>query len=189
MILIALLTVEFNFQTFASQNISKSNSTINTNDNVSQASAPTEILNAFISNSNKDNNKDIISIISINQNQRQIQVDSFILDRLISNITLGNTPSIPLGSFCTTLDGTSSGSLGINEQTPYTVTFSNNNKQFHIDFDYQVIENDDTNSIEEYCNGIQQPNNLILQRDEMLVFSKEGGEAYDDSDIYLVEKN
>lgn len=174
LILITITSVEFNFQTFASQNISKSNNTLNANDNASQVNASIEILNVSASNSTKIYNKDVISFPALNQNQRQVQLDPIILDRFASNATLGNISSIPLGIFCNTLDGTSSNSLGIDEQTPCTVTLSNNNKEIQIDFDYQVIENDDTNSIEEYYNSLQQLNNLILQPDEIFVFFRGG---------------
>ncbi len=182
LILITLTSVEFNFQTFASQNISKSTITLNANHNASQ-------FNASTSNSSNTYNRGIISILSLNQNQRQVQVDPIILDRLVSNATSGNIFGIPIDTFCTTLHGTRSDTLGINEQNPCTVTLSDNNKEIHFDFDSQVIENDDTDSIEEYYNSLQQPNYLNLQPDEIFVFSREGGEEYDDLAIYLVQQN
>ncbi len=89
---------------------------------------------------------------------------------MTSNSTLGNITGNPSRSPCTTSDGTSSNSLGINEQTRCIVSLSNNNKEIIIDFDYQITENDDTNSIDEYYNYLQLPNNLILQPGEILYF-------------------
>jgi hypothetical protein len=50
-------------------------------------------------------------------------------------------------------------------------------------------QNDDTNSIDEYYNYLQLPNNLTLQPGEIFVFSKEGGEDYDNLEVYLVDQN
>ena len=133
--------------------------------------------------------KNIISIRPLNQNQREIRVDPIILDKLVSNLTLGNITNNPSGTPWTTIDGTCSNSLGIIEQTPFIVTSLNNNREINIDFDYQIVENDDTNSIEEYYNILQQPSDLILQPGEILVFSKDGDEDYDSLDIYLVDQN
>lgn len=66
LILITLTSVEFNFQTFASQTITNSNGTLNAYDNTSQVNASTEISNFSTSNSAKTYNKDVISILSLN---------------------------------------------------------------------------------------------------------------------------
>ena len=182
-----MTNIEFNFQTIASQIIVKSNSILNVHDNASQRKDPQE--NQNFSLSIPLTLKNIISIRPLNQNQREIRVDPIILDKLVSNLTLGNITNNPSGTPWTTIDGTCSNSLGIIEQTPFIVTSLNNNREINIDFDYQIVENDDTNSIEEYYNILQQPSDLILQPGEILVFSKDGDEDYDSLDIYLVDQN
>ncbi len=182
-----MTNIEFNFQTIASQIIVKSNSILNVYDNASQRKDPQE--NQNFSLSIPLTLKNIISIRPLNQNQREIRVDPNILDKLVSNLTLGNITNNPSGTPWTTIDGTCSNSLGIIEHTPFIVTSLNNNREINIDFDYQIVENDDINSIEEYYNILQQPSDLILQPGEILVFSKDGDEDYDSLDIYLVDQN
>jgi hypothetical protein len=131
--------------------------------------------------------KNIISIIPLNQNQREIQSDPIIPDKLTSNSTLGNIRGNPQ-SLYTTIDGISSNSLGINDQTPCTVSLSYN-KEIIIDFDYQVLENDGTIRIDEYYNYLQLLNNLNLQPREIFVFSNDGGGYYDNLNVYLIDQN
>ncbi|MDN5846576.1 MAG: hypothetical protein L0H53_09930 [Candidatus Nitrosocosmicus sp.] len=190
-----LLTISIGsnyFQVVASSNVTNSTTLTDKNNNMSLPN-PLE-MNSFdlISNNSdsKDNNT-LVSIIPLNQDQRQIHVDSIILQNLASNKTLDNISSFVHdgGAVCNTLDGTSSDFLGINEQTPCTVTLSNNDKEISIDFDYEIIENDDTNDITEYYNNEQQPSNVVLEPGEIFVFSREGGIDYDDLGIYLVDSN
>ncbi len=182
-----MTNIEFNFQTIASQIIVKSNSILNVHDNASQRKDPQE--NQNFSLSIPLTLKNLIFIRPLNRNQREIRVDPIIIDKLVSNSTLGNITNNPSGTPWTTIDGTCSNSLGIIEQTPFIVTSLNNNREINIDFDYQIVENDDTNSIEKYYNILQQPSDLILQPGEILVFSKDGDEDYDNLDIYLVDQN
>jgi hypothetical protein len=145
-----------------------------------------------LNNSDSTNNSNkFVSINPLNENQRQIQIDMNVLQSLASNKSIGNISSYSNESevVCNTIDGTSSEFLGINGQTPCTVTLSNNDKEIKIDFDYEIIENDDTNDITEYYNNIQQPNTVVLNPGEIFVFSREGGEDYDDLDIFLVDSN
>ena len=90
---------------------------------------PQDNSNFSINNPIMISDKNIISILPLNQNQIEIQVDPIILDKLISDSTLVNITSNPSRSPCTTSDGTSSNSLGINEQTRCLVSLSNNNKE------------------------------------------------------------
>ncbi len=102
---------------------------------------------------------------------------------MTSNSTSGNITSNPSRSPYTTSDGTNSNLLRINKQTRCLVSLSNNNKEIITDLDYQITENDDTNSIDESYDYLQLPNNLILQPGEIFVFSKEGGEDYDNLEV------
>jgi hypothetical protein len=129
-----------------------------------------------------------VYIVPLNEEQREIRIDPTMLERLISNASLGSSSNRLNLTSCNTIDGTSSSSLGINEQTPCTVSLSNNDKEINIDFDYEIIENDDTNSIIEYYNNLQEPNNVILNPGEVFMFSRNGGENYDQLDIYLVDQ-
>ena len=183
LILIAFTNVGSNSQTFASQNLFKSNSILGAYDNASMINIPQDDSNFSMNNPLMTYDKNIISILPLNQNQIEIQVDPIILDKLISDSTLVNITSNPSRSPCTTSDGTSSNSLGINEQTRCIVSLSNNNKEIIIDFDYQITENDDTNSIDQYYNYLQLPNNLILRPGEIFVFSRNGGEDYDNLEV------
>lgn len=107
LILMTLTSVEFNFQTFASQNLSKSNSILNSFDNASKINVPQGNSNISSSNSLKTYDNNVISILPLNQNQREIEVGSIILDKLASNSTLGNITSNPSGAPCTTINGIS----------------------------------------------------------------------------------
>ena len=147
LIQVTLINVGFNSQTFASQNLSKSNSILGVYDNASMINIPQEHSNFSVNNPLMTYDKNIISILPLNQNQIEIQVDPIILDKLTSNSSLGNITGNPSRSPCTTSDGTSSNSLGINEQTRCIVSLSNNNKEIIIDFDYQITENNDINSM------------------------------------------
>ncbi len=172
LILITFTNVGSNSQSFFSKNLSKSNSTLSAYDDAPMINIPQDKSNFSVNNPLMTYDKNIISILPLNQNQIEIQVDPIILDKLTSNSTSGNITSNPSRSPCTTIDGTSSNSRGINEKTPCIESLSNNNKEIIIDFDYQVTENDDTNSIDEYYNYLQLPNNLILQPGEIFVFSR-----------------
>lgn len=156
-------------------------------------------LNNRISNNSDSINSDsissnkLVSIVPLNENQRPVQIDSKLLKSLESNKTLGNLSSIlndgdPSGT-CYILNGNISDYFGIDEQTPCTVTLSNNNKTISIDFDYEVILNDDTNRISKDTHNYQQPSNVVLQPGELFVFSRTGGEDYDGLDVYLVDSN
>lgn len=131
--------------------------------------------------------KNIISIIPLNQNQREIQADPIIPDKLTSNSTLGNIRGNPHEVFILPLMVLVQ-THRINEQTPCTVSLSNN-KEIIIDFDYQVLENDGTIRIDEYYNYLQLLNNLNLQPREIFVFSKDGGGYYDNLNVYLIDQN
>ena len=146
LILIAFTNVGSNSQTFASQNLFKSNSILGAYDNASMINIPQDDSNFSMNNPLMTYDKNIISILPLNQNQIEIQVDPIILDKLISDSTLVNITSNPSRSPCTTSDGTSSNSLGINEQTRCIVSLSIN-KEIIIDFDYQITENNDINSM------------------------------------------
>lgn len=191
LILLTLSIPSNDFYALASSNTTKTNDIANMNNNMSRINLNSIDLALNNSDSTTNNNNKLVSIIPLNENQRQIQIDSNVLQSLAANKTGGNISSFSNdgGAVCNTLGGTSSDFLGINEQTPCTVTLSNNNKEIIIDFDYEIIENDDTNDITEYYNNLQQPNNVVLEPGEIFVFSREGGEDYDDLDIYLVDSN
>jgi hypothetical protein len=140
LILITLINVGSDSQTFASQNLSKSNSILGAYDNESMINIPQDNSNFSVNNRLMTYDKNIISILPLNQNRIEIQVDPIIHDKLTSNSTLGNITGNPSRSPCTTRDGTSSNSLGINEQTRCIVSLSNNNKEIITDFDYQITE-------------------------------------------------
>jgi hypothetical protein len=140
LIKITLINVASDSQTFSSQNLSKSNSILGAYDNESMINIPQDNSNFSVNNRLMTYDKNIISILPLNQNRIEIQVDPIIHDKLTSNSTLGNITGNPSRSPCTTRDGTSSNSLGINEQTRCIVSLSNNNKEIITDFDYQITE-------------------------------------------------
>jgi len=195
LILLTLSIPSYDFYALASSDTIKTNDNASINTNVSQLDISKINSNSTdlgLNNSDSTNNSNkLVSIKPLNENQRQIQIDSNILQSLASNKSIGNISSFSNESevVCNTIDGTSSEFLGINGQTPCTVTLSNNDKEIKIDFDYEIIENDDTNDITAYYNNIQQPNNVVLEPGEIFVFSREGGEDYDDLDIFLVDSN
>ena len=196
LILLMLSISPNDFYALASSDAIKTNGNSSTNTDVSQldiSKINSNLTKLVLNNSDSTNNySKPASIIPLNENQRHIQIDENVLQSLASNKSMGNISSFSNESevmVCNTLDGTSSGFLGINGQTPCTVTLSNNEKEIKIDFDYEIIENDDTNDITEYYNNLQQPNNVVLEPGEIFVFSRDGGEDYDDLDIFLVDSN
>ncbi|HKO66000.1 MAG TPA: hypothetical protein VJU13_12420 [Candidatus Nitrosocosmicus sp.] len=196
LILLMLSISPNDFYALASSDAIKTNGNSSTNTDVSQldiSKINSNLTNLVLNNSDStNNNSKPASIIPLNENQRHIQIDENVLQSLASNKSIGNISSFSNESevvVCNTLDGTRSEFLGINGQTPCTVTLSNNEKEIKIDFDYEIIENDDTNDITEYYNNMQQPNNVVLEPGEIFVFSRDGGEDYDDLDIFLVDSN
>jgi len=196
LILLMLSISPNDFYALASSDAIKTNGNSSTNTDVSQldiSKINSNLTKLVLNNSDSTNNySKPASIIPLNENQRHIQIDENVLQSLASNKSIGDISSFSNESevvVCNTLDGTSSGFLGINGQTPCTVTLSNNEKEIKIDFDYEIIENDDTNDITEYYNNMQQPNNVVLEPGEIFVFSRDGGEDYDDLDIFLVDSN
>ena len=184
------------FYALASSDAIKTNGNSSTNTDVSQldiSKINSNLTKLVLNNSDSTNNySKPASIIPLNENQRHIQIDENVLQSLASNKSMGNISSFSNESevmVCNTLDGTRSEFFGINGQTPCTVTLSNNEKEIKVDFDYEIIENDDTNDITEYYNNLQQPNNVVLEPGEIFVFSRDGGEDYDDLDIYLIDSN
>jgi len=195
LILLTLSIPSNDFYALASSDTIKTNDRASFNTNVSQLdiskiNSNSTYLGVNDSDSTNNYNK-LVSIIPLNENQRQIQVDRNVLQSLALNKSIGNISGFSNENevVCNTIDGTSSEFLGINGQTPCTVTLSNNDKEIRIDFDYEIIENDDTNDITAYYNNLQQPNNVVLEPGEIFVFSREGGEDYDDLDIFLVGRN
>ena len=195
LILLTLTIPYTDFYALASSDTIKTNDRASFNTNVSQLdiskiNSNSTYLGVNDSDSTNNYNK-LVSIIPLNENQRQIQVDRNVLQSLALNKSIGNISGFSNENevVCNTIDGTSSEFLGINGQTPCTVTLSNNDKEIRIDFDYEIIENDDTNDITAYYNNLQQPNNVVLEPGEIFVFSREGGEDYDDLDIFLVGRN
>ena len=98
LILITFTNVGSNSQTFSSQNLSKSNSIPSAYDDASMKNIPQDKSNFSINNPLMTSDKNIISILPLNQNQIELQVDPIILDKLTSNSTLGNNTSNPLRS-------------------------------------------------------------------------------------------
>ena len=195
LIVLTLSIPSNDFYALASSDTIKTNDRASFNTNVSQLdiskiNSNSTYLGVNDSDSTNNYNK-LVSIIPLNENQRQIQVDRNVLQSLALNKSIGNISGFSNENevVCNTIDGTSSEFLGINGQTPCTVTLSNNDKEIRIDFDYEIIENDDTNDITAYYNNLQQPNNVVLEPGEIFVFSREGGEDYDDLDIFLVGRN
>jgi len=195
LILLTLSIPSNDFYALASSDTIKANDSASFNTNVSQLdiskiNSNSTYLGVNDSDSTNNYNK-LVSIIPLNENQRQIQVDRNVLQSLALNKSIGNISGFSNENevVCNTIDGTSSEFLGINGQTPCTVTLSNNDKEIRIDFDYEIIENDDTNDITAYYNNLQQPNNVVLEPSEIFVFSREGGEDYDDLDIFLVDSD
>ena len=195
LIVLTLSIPSNDFYALASSDTIKTNDRASFNTNVSQLdiskiNSNSTYLGVNDSDSTNNYNK-LVSIIPLNENQRQIQLDRDVLQSLALNKSIGNISGFSNENevVCNTIDGTSSEFLGINGQTPCTVTLSNNDKEIRIDFDYEIIENDDTNDITAYYNNLQQPNNVVLEPGEIFVFSREGGEDYDDLDIFLVGRN
>ena len=195
LILLMLSIPSNDFYALASSDTIKTNDSASFNTNVSQLDISKINLNSTdlgVNESDSTNNYNkLVSIIPLNENQRQIQVDRGVLQSLALNKSIGNISGFSNESevVCNTIYGTSSEFLGIDGQTPCTVTLSNNDKEIRIDFDYEIIENDDTNDITAYYNNLQQPNNVVLEPGEIFVFSRVGGEDYDDLDIFLVDSN
>jgi len=195
LILLTLSIPSNDFYALASSDTIKANDSAKVNTSISQLDTSKITSNSTylgVNDSDSTNNYNkLVSIITLNENQRQIQVDRDVLQSLALNKSIGNISGFSNESevICNTIDGTSSEFLGINGQTPCTVTLSNNDKEIRIDFDYEIIENDDTNDITAYYNNLQQPNNVVLEPGEIFVFSREGGEDYDDLDIFLVDSN
>ena len=195
LILLTLSIPSNDFYALASSDTIKANDSAKVNTSISQLDTSKITSNSTylgVNDSDSTNNYNkLVSIITLNENQRQIQVDRDVLQSLALNKSIGNISGFSNESevACNTIDGTSSEFLGINGQTPCTVTLSNNDKEIRIDFDYEIIENDDTNDITAYYNNLQQPNNVVLEPGEIFVFSREGGEDYDDLDIFLVDSN
>jgi len=195
LILLMLSIPSNDFYALASSDTIKTNDNASVNTSVSQLDISKINSNSTdlgVNDSDSTNNYNkLVSIIPLNENQRQIQVDRNVLQSLALNKSIGNISGFSNENevVCNTIDGTSSEFLGINGQTPCTVTLSNNDKEIRIDFDYEIIENDDTNDITAYYNNLQQPNNVVLEPGEIFVFSREGGEDYDDLDIFLVDSN
>ena len=196
LILLMLSISPNDFYALASSDAIKTNGNSSTNTDVSQldiSKINSNLTKLVLNNSDSTNNySKPASIIPLNENQRHIQIDENVLQSLASNKSIGDISSFSNESevvVCNTLDGTRSEFLGINGQTPCTVTLSNNEKEIKVDFDYEIIENDDTNDITEYYNNMQQPNNVVLEPGEIFVFSRDGGEDYDDLDIYLIDSN
>lgn len=195
-LIVLTLSISSNdFYAFASSDTIKTNDSASFNTNSSQLDISKIYSNSTdlgVNDSDSTNNYNkLVSIIPLNENQRQIQLDRDVLQSLALNKSIGNISGFSNESevVCNMIDGTSSEFLGINGQTPCTVTLSNNDKEIRIDFDYEIIENDDTNDITAYYNNLQQPNNVVLEPGEIFVFSREGGEDYDDLDIFLVDSN
>ena len=195
-LIVLTLSISSNdFYALASSDTIKTNDSASFNTNssqldISKINSNSTDLGVNDSDSTNKYNK-LVSIIPLNENQRQIQLDRDVLQSLALNKSIGNISGFSNESevVCNMIDGTSSEFLGINGQTPCTVTLSNNDKEIRIDFDYEIIENDDTNDITAYYNNLQQPNNVVLEPGEIFVFSREGGEDYDDLDIFLVDSN
>ena len=195
-LIVLTLSISSNdFYALASSDTIKTNDSASFNTNSSQLDISKIYSNSTdlgVNDSDSTNNYNkLVSIIPLNENQRQIQLDRDVLQSLALNKSIGNISGFSNESevVCNMIDGTSSEFLGINGQTPCTVTLSNNDKEIRIDFDYEIIENDDTNDITAYYNNLQQPNNVVLEPGEIFVFSREGGEDYDDLDIFLVDSN
>ena len=195
-LIVLTLSISSNdFYALASSDTIKTNDRASFNTNSSQLDISKIYSNSTdlgVNDSDSTNNYNkLVSIIPLNENQRQIQLDRDVLQSLALNKSIGNISGFSNESevVCNMIDGTSSEFLGINGQTPCTVTLSNNDKEIRIDFDYEIIENDDTNDITAYYNNLQQPNNVVLEPGEIFVFSREGGEDYDDLDIFLVDSN
>ncbi|VFJ14827.1 hypothetical protein [Candidatus Nitrosocosmicus franklandus] len=187
-------SVGFNsFQVMASSNTTGSNTLTDMGGNLSNFNSSNSNTSIDLESNNllSNDNNTLTSFIPLNENQRQLQIDSKILEGLVSNKSLGNISSFDVDGVasCNTLDGTSSDFLGINEQTPCTVTLANNDKVVSIDFDYEVIENDDTYDYVEYYNNEQQPANIAIEPGEIFVFSSKGGIDYDRLGIYFVDGN
>lgn len=183
----------YSFQVMASSNATGSTTLTNMDGNLSNFNSSNSNTSIDLGSTNllSNDNNTLTSFISLNENQRQLQIDSKILEGLVSNKSLGNISSFDVDGVvtCNTLDGTSSYFLGINEQTPCTVTLANNDKVVNIDFDYEAIENDDTYDYIEYYNNEQQLANITIEPGEIFVFSREGGIDYDRLGIYLVDSN
>lgn len=107
----------------------------------------------------------------------------------INSLTGSQNLSISPANTCTTLDGTSSNDIGLNQQTPCTVSLSNAVKDMEIDIDYEKIQNDDSDDIKVFSRQNQQPDTFVLNPGEFLVFSRNGGEDYDNLNIFLVDGN
>lgn len=94
----------------------------------------------------------------------------------------------PVDAICTTLDGTTSSDIGLNDQTPCTVSLSNSQKNIDIDVKYEIIQNDDSDDITVFSRQNQQPETFVFTPGEFLIFTKNGGKEYDFLDVYLVDQ-
>jgi len=194
LVFLVLAIEDTDFQISAASKSTHTTNLASINNNLTDSDSLQMNLNSQISNnSDSFHSNKLVSIVPLNENQKPIQIDSKLLKSLELNKTLGNLSNIltdrdPSGT-CFILNGNISDYFGIDEQTPCTVTLSNNNKSISIDFDFEIILNDDTNSITKDTYNYQQPSNVVLQPGELFVFSRTGGEDYDGLDIYIVDAN
>ena len=76
--------------------------------------------------------------------------------------------------------------LGISQETPCEI-LSNTEREIKVDFDLQIIKNDDTREITEFYNNVQEPENITLTPGEVFVMSRIGGDSYDSLNVYLID--
>ena len=112
LILLTLSIPSYDFYALASSDTIKTNDNASINTNVSQLDISKINSNSTdlgLNNSDSTNNSNkLVSIKPLNENQRQIQIDSNILQSLASNKSIGNISSFSNESevVCNTIDGT-----------------------------------------------------------------------------------
>ena len=117
LILLTLSIPSYDFYALASSDTIKTNDNASINTNVSQLDISKINSNSTdlgLNNSDSTNNSNkLVSIKPLNENQRQIQIDSNILQSLASNKSIGNISSFSNESevVCNTIDDTVQNSL------------------------------------------------------------------------------
>ena len=129
-----------------------------------------------------------INIVPEEGDKRTIVINSTLLNNIgKGNVTINEPHSNGNSTNCNTLYGSVSEFLGILQETPCTIILSNIDKEIKVDFDIQIIKNDDTHDITEFYNHAQEPENITLTPGEVFVMSRVGGDSYDSLNVYLID--
>lgn len=129
-----------------------------------------------------------LEIVPTDGNERTILVNSAVIGNISKgNVTIDNISTSDNLITCNTLYGSESNFLGLLEDTPCTLILSTYDQNIMVDFDFQIIQNDDTNDITQFYSSAQSPENVTMSPGEIFSISRIGGIPYDDLNIYLID--